>query len=282
MKRLLLVAFLLFTFMQTQAQIKFHVGISTALNNTFVLDKGLKEDPRYFSTATYNWAPIGVSFGINFGRRFGLSLESIKAVQGQYYQVRDAYDQIVGFRNFEMSYLEIPLLLKLMSGGDGLARFNFQLGPQLAIIQQGKEVLNYAQSVQNIPDNVVAPDGAVELPDGTYEVPAYDEVISSTPDIANVFGDFQEQEIQIAGAMGVELDILRNFYLGVNVKANYSFTDMRGQQLLDLVSSDNYSEIFEQRANLAVGLQLSLHWMIGGTRHFNAKDKKLRDAMKSE
>jgi hypothetical protein len=57
---------------------------------------------------------------------------------------------------------------------------------------------------------------------------------------------------------------------------------MRGQDLIDLVSSGSVSEIFDQRANLAVGMQLSLHWMIGGTRHHNAKDKKIRDAIKSD
>ena len=89
-------------------------------------------------------------------------------------------------------------------------------------------------------------------------------------------------EIQLAMAMGLDLDITRNFYLSTIIKANYSFTDMRGQELLDLVSSGNVSEIFNQRANLAVGLQISVHWMIGGTRFHNAKDKKIRDAIKSD
>ena len=136
--------------------------------------------------------------------------------------------------------------------------------------------------MQNIPEGIPAPEGAVLQPDGTYQVPAVDEIISSSSDIQNAFGDFQKREIQLAAAVGVDLDIMRNFYLTANIKANYSFTDMRGQDLLDLVSSGSVSEIFDQRANLAVGLQLSLHWMIGGTRHFNAKDKKIRDAIKSD
>ena len=283
MKRLILVAVLLLIIVQTKAQIKFHVGMSTAVNSTFVLDKGLKADPRYLSTATYKWAPVGFSFGVDFGKRFGLSLESIKAAQGQIYEVIDAFEKVQGYRDFDMSYLQFPLLLKMMSGGDGLARFNFQIGPQLSLLQGGStEILKYAQSIQNVPDGVPPPDGAVLLPDGNYDVPAFDEIVSSSSDIQNALGDFQEKEIQLAAAVGVDFDVMRNFYVTANIKANYSFTDMRGQDLLDLVGSGNYSEILEQRANLAVGLQLSVHWMIGGTRHFNAKDKKLRDAMKSE
>ena len=282
MKKLLLVAVLLLIIIQTKAQIKFHVGISTALNTTFVLDKGLKADPRYLSTATYKWAPVGFTFGVDIGKKFGLSLESIKAAQGQFYEVRDAVDKIVGSRNFDMNYLQFPLLLKMMSGGDGLARFNFQIGPQLSILQgKSTEILEYAQSIQSIPEGVEAPLGAILQPDGTYEVPAFNEIVSGSEEVQNALYKFQNKEIQLAAAIGVDLDIMRNFYLTANIKANYSFTDMRGQDLIDLVSSGNVSEIFDQRANLAIGLQMSLHWMIGGTRHHNAKDKKIRDAIKS-
>lgn len=283
MKRILLVtAFLAYFSQQTNAQIKIHMGVSTAINSTFVLDKGLKADPRYLSTATYKWAPVGFSFGVDLGKRIGLSLESIKAAQGQLYEVRDAFNKIVGTRNFDMSYLQFPLLLNFMGGGDGLARVNFQIGPQLSIIQSGTEILQYAQSIQQLPDGVPAPDGAILQPDGTYQVPAVDEIISGTSDVQNALYSFQEKEIQLAAAFGFTFDIMRNFYITTSVKANYSFTDMRGQDLIDLVKSGNVSEVFNQRANLAVGAQFSLNWMIGGTRHQNAKDKKLRESMKSK
>ena len=95
MKRFLLSTVLLVFYLNAQAQVKIHLGASTAMNSTFVLDKGLKADPRYLSTATYKWAPVGFSFGIDFGKKFGLQLESIKAAQGQIYEVRDAFDKIV-------------------------------------------------------------------------------------------------------------------------------------------------------------------------------------------
>ncbi len=282
MKKIILLFLFLFFFIKIQAQVKIHVGASTALNSTYVLDKGLKADPRYLSTATYKWAPVGFSFGVDFGKKFGLQLESIKAAQGQIYEVRDAINNVVGTREFNMSYLQFPLMLKMMGGGDGATRMNFQIGPQLSIIQTGTEILKYAQSFQKIPDGVPAPEGAVLQPDGTYEVPAVDEIISGTDEVQGALYKFQEKEIQLAAAFGFDIDIMRNFYISTNIRANYSFTDMRGQDLIDYVKSGQVSEIFNQRANLAVGMQLALHWMIGGTRSSNAKDKKLRDAMKSE
>ncbi len=35
-----------------------HLGVTTGINSTFVLDKGLSEDPRYNSQLTYNFSPI--------------------------------------------------------------------------------------------------------------------------------------------------------------------------------------------------------------------------------
>jgi hypothetical protein len=283
MKKIFLFAALVLVLQQAQAQIKVHAGINTAINSTFVLDQGLKADPRYLSTATYKWAPIGVSFGVDFGKKFGLQIESIKSAMGQLYQVRDAYNQVVGQRKFDMEYIQIPLMMKLMSGGSGLARFNFQMGPQLSIIQTGTEILSYVESTQNIPDGVPPPIGAgPQNPDGSYDVPAYDEIVTGTDDIQGALYSFQNREIQLAVAMGVDLDITRLVYLSVNAKANYSFTDMRGQDLLDILKQGNVSELFDQRANLAVGIQLGVHFMFGGTRRFNAMDEKLRNEMKGE
>ena len=284
MKKIALLAIFSLIILQTKAQVKFHLGASTAMNSTFVLDKGLKADPRYLTTATYKWAPIGVSFGMDIGNKFGLQLESIKAAQGQVYEVIDAAKEVVGTRTFDMSYIQLPLMMKMMSGGSGLTRMNFQLGPQLSILQSGTEILEYAKSIQNLPEGELPPVDAIPLPDGTYDMPAVDSIVSSTnpTDIANAAFEFKNKEIQIAAAFGLDIDISRNMYLSTLVRANYSFTDMRGEGLLNLLASGSYTDITKQRANLAVGVQLALHRMIGGTRSSNAKDKKLRDAMKSE
>ena len=74
MKRLFILCFSILAVNAVTAQIiQVHLGATTTVNATYVLDKGLSEDPRYNSTATYQWAPIGFNFGVDFGRKFGLS-----------------------------------------------------------------------------------------------------------------------------------------------------------------------------------------------------------------
>ncbi len=276
---LFLAIFLISTCMIAQPRV--HLGLTTAMNSTHVLDKGLSQDPRYAAQSTIEWAPIGFNFGVDFGKKFGLQLEAIKAAQGQIYKVIDTYDKVVGERNIDLEYLQFPLLMKMMSGGDATTRFNFQIGPQLSILQGGLETIKYAQSIQNIPDGSAIPSGATQNPDGTYNVPELPTTTLLSSTATNEIQKFKDKQVEIAIGFGIDIDMLRNFYLSMNVRSNYSLTDMRNEDLIELLKSNSLSELISHRANLAVGVQLGLHWMIGGTRAFNAKDKKILEEMKN-
>lgn len=126
------------------AQPRIHLGVTTGFNSTHVLDKGLQSDPRYVAQANYEWAPIGVSAGVDFTNKFGLQIETIRAAQGQIYQMIETAQNVqkmVAERNIDLTYIQIPLLMKMMSGGNGPARFNFQVGPQLSLLNSGKSVV---------------------------------------------------------------------------------------------------------------------------------------------
>jgi outer membrane protein with beta-barrel domain len=275
MKKHFLIILLSFLSVSILAQPKVHLGLTTAFNSTFVLDKGLSQDPRYASEMTFEWAPVGFTFGVDFTKKFGLSLEAIKAAQGQIFQVIDAADQIVGARKIEMNYLQLPLLFKFMSGGNGGARFNFNIGPQINFLQSGVETLEYLASTQNIPAGLPIPDGATQNPDGTYNVPEQPltTLLSSAAD--NEIQKFKNKELQLAIAFGLDIDISKNLYLNTNIRGNYSITDTRNSDLIAALENGGIGDLFSRRANLTVGVQLGLHWMIGGTRSFKAREKEV-------
>ncbi|MDX1630205.1 MAG: outer membrane beta-barrel protein, partial [Fulvivirga sp.] len=166
-----------------------HFGLNTAINSTFVLDKGLSEDPRYNSTFTYEFAPIGFSFGVDITKGFGLQLESIIANQGQIYEVINAANEVVGERNIDLRYIQLPLFMKFMSNKDKAARTNFSIGPQLSILSSGVETLDYQAALMEISAEYVSDNG-----DGTFTVvdPSTGEVLDpaatagSEPDTYNV------------------------------------------------------------------------------------------------
>ena len=83
--------------------------------------------------------------------------------------------------------------------------------------------------------------------------------------------NFKNKEVQLAFGFGMDIDLIKQFYISANVRANYSFTDMRNQDLIDFIGDKDLTSIFNNRANLLVGAQIGLHWVIGGNRSFKAK-----------
>jgi hypothetical protein len=247
-----------------------HLGLTTAVNATFVLDKGLSQDPRYNSQFTYKMAPIGFSFGVDLGRKFGLSLESILSKQGQIYEIIDAAEKIKGQREISLSYLQLPLLMRFMSGGSSSVRTNFNLGPQLSFLTQAVERMEYEAGIYQIPDDpsFKLPEGAIDNGDGTYTAPAMEPSEILTKEANH----FRNMEFQIAAAFGLDIDLSKHLYLSTQIRANYSLTDMRTGDVIDSIKNGEGGDLFGQRANVLVGLQLGLHYTFGVTRSFKFKN----------
>jgi hypothetical protein len=257
----------------SKAQIGVHFGATTAINATFVLDKGLTEDPRYNKPEmTYKMAPIGFNFGVDLGRKFGLSLESIMSKQGQIYKIIDAAEQIKGQRKIDMSLLQLPMLFRFMSGGNGGARANFNLGPQLSIIRDAVESVQAQAGNYTIPEGMDIAAIQAEFPsatdngNGTYTIPDVPtrEVLSKKLD------SFKNSEFAIAGSFGLDIDLSKHLYLTSQIRATYSLTDMRNGDVIDQIKEGGNP--FGNRANLAVGIQLGLHYSLGTTRSFKFKE----------
>lgn len=247
-----------------------HFGATTAYNATFVLDKGLSEDPRYNSTYTYQIAPIGFNFGVDFGRKFGLQLESILSNQGQIYELIDIAEQVKGQRKIDLQYINLPLMMKFMGGGNGKARTNFNFGPQLSILTKAAETLQADGGEFKIPEGLTIDDIQADFPgaeptgNGNYTIPE----IPTKDLLTKEANDFKNTEFQLAAAFGLDLDLSKHLYLSAQVRANYSLTDMRNGDVINAIKNGNASDIFGSRANLLVGVQLGLHYYFGTLRSF--------------
>lgn len=276
MKRLVIVSLCILAVTAAKAQlVQVHLGATTTMNATYVLDKGLSQDPRYSSKATYQWAPIGFNFGLDLGRKFGLSLEGIKSKQGQIYQMIDAFEKIKGERKISLDYLQLPMLLKFMSGGSAGARANFNIGPQLSFLTDARESLQAQAGTFKIPEGVDFASIQQEFPsatnngDGTYELPSD---LPTTDILTKKANDFRNTDFSIAAAFGLDIDLSKHLFLTSQIRATYSLTDMRNGDVIDKIKSGDTSDIFGARANLLVGMQLGLHYMLGTTRSHKFKE----------
>jgi hypothetical protein len=275
MKRIAVFIVIFSSVLQVSAQIvQIHLGATTSGNATFVLDKGLAEDPRYNSTYTYNFAPVGFNFGVDFGKKFGLTLEGIKSKQGQIYQLIDIAEKVRGERKIDLSYIHLPLLMKFMSGGNAGARANFNIGPQLSLLTDAREYIQADAGTYQIPEGMdftaVQADfpTAINRGDGTYEIPAD---VPSKDLLSKKANDFKNSEFAIAAAFGLDIDLSKHIFLTTQIRANYSLTDMRNGDVIDRIKNGDAGSLFGQRANLLLGVQLGVHYMFGKTRSFKFK-----------
>ena len=257
-------------------QTKLHLGVSSAYSATFVLDEGLSKDPRYTARPTYNAAPIGFTAGVDFGRGFGLQLESILSKQGQMYEIIDIAKQVIGQRRIDLSYVHLPLLLRSFGTGSARTRFNFMFGPQLSLLTRGKEVYDqYQAGTLQLPSGATPPTDpntgqqVAVSSDGTYNYPATTQTLFST-EAKNTVEQYKKADLQIAMGLGLDIDLGSNLYLSTQIRGNYGFVDMRNEDVLnelkDKSAKQAVSDLFGKRANLLVGLQVGLHWMFGGNR----------------
>lgn len=262
--------------------VQVHLGATSSYNATFVLDKGLSEDPRYNSTYTYNLAPIGLNFGVDLGKKFGLSLEGIKSTQGQIYQMINTAKAVSGERKIDLSYIHLPLLMKFMSGGNAGARANFNLGPQLSLLTDAVETVQAKQGTYEIPEGVDFESIQNELASSESDKQYIQQIDANTYEVTrdlnpkNILSkkanDFRNSEFQIAAAFGIDIDLSKHLFLTTQIRANYSLTDMRNGDVIDKIKDGKAGDIFGQRANLLVGVQLGLHYMFGKTRSFKFKE----------
>jgi hypothetical protein len=284
MKRLVMLSFsiLAVSLSGTAQIIQAHLGATTAVNATFVLDKGLSEDPRYNSTYTYQLAPIGFNFGVDLGKKFGLSLEGIKSKQGQIYEMIDAYEKVKGQRKISLDYLQLPMLFKFMSGGNGGARANFNLGPQLSFLTNAVETIQAKQGVYQIPEGMEFAAIQNELASSESDKQYIQQIDANSYEITRDLepkdlltkkaNDFRNTEFSIAGAFGLDIDLSKHLYLSTQVRATYSLTDMRNGDVIEAIKNGDGASIFDQRANVLVGVQLGVHYMFGKTRSHKFKE----------
>jgi hypothetical protein len=275
MKSLLLAAAIFFgciQFEKSQAQTRFHIGGITAVNTTFVLDKGLTNNPFYDPQRTYHWSPGGFVLGLELGKRKGFQLEPILAKQGQKFDIVDVNNKKIGERVIELQYLNIPLMFK-NSRGNGKIRWVTMYGAQLALLQEGIETYEYAKATVRFIKDGKPPEGSVDNGDGTYTIPAMPRttIASTNPD--SIVAAFRDKDIQAILSLGLEFDVSRYFFISTAIRGNYGFVDMRSGELLDRLKDGTASvnDIFARRANLLAGVQVGLHFMFGGVKSYKPK-----------
>lgn len=256
------------------AQTKVHLGLTTSGNASFVMDQGLAADPRYHSTMTYTFSPIGFALGLDLSPTFGLSIESILAQHGQMYEIIGQVNNVataVGERKISLEYWQLPLLMNFMSGSSSRTRASFMLGPQFSLLSNGTETYQQTQKASfTLPREAEIPSfadpGSYNPQNRTYTVSSVQPQTLANSESKDPVQQFKKAQFGVAGGFGLNIDLSNCLFLTTQLRANYTITDMRNENFLALAQQGSTSDVFGRRGNLQVGLQLGMHYMFGGTR----------------
>ena len=247
----------------TAAQLNLNFGLNSGFNRTQVLDNGLKTDPRFRGQPTYNWAPIGLSFGFDLHNNFSMQFEALIAHEGQLFNFVDIDDKKLGEREIDLSYYNFPVLFRFGLGGKKVRSY-FSIGPEVSLMKAGMETLFYQSGTVQIPDGVEPPPGAVQNEDGTYLLPMLDLTTLASEDAFEPDQLLRNTDIRVLGDLSLHIQASPKVYISTDIRGSYGFLDLRGDELKESIQNGTATldDLLKRRANLSIGLWVGVNYRI--------------------
>lgn len=235
---------------------RLHMGVSTSVLKTYLLDRGIRNDPRYAPMTSKKWSPVGATIAFEANSGYGIVTEFYLSNLSRTYQMLDAYKNQIGKRQIDLKYWNLPILIKRVGNNSGKARYNWGGGPQFSFLQKGIETIRQEADSATviIPQGQIPPPGAIRNPDGTYTVFKAE----------NVYNSFARRDVAIALTGGIDIDVYKRFLVTVNMRLVYGISDVRSDDLIkQLINKQmTLASLAERRANLYWGTQFGIHYFL--------------------
>jgi len=242
-----------------------HLGLTTGLATTWIVDRKLLEDPNYQYVQTYRRAPIGFTAGYHFNDRNGIQVEFVSVKQGADFQILTKTDveERVGTKNINLTYWSIPILFKYTGGVARPARFEFHVGPQLNLLSSGEEINRYTQ------------DGILKVQRANTDLMERNtrdgySITAGTSDVLARKADLRASTWSAVFGLGLEFKIYGPLYASTLLRGTFSLNDVRGGQLIGKARSFQY---YTGRNSAVLGLQVGLHYQFISPAEGHPKDR---------
>jgi hypothetical protein len=258
-KNILLISCLIFSGSFLFAQTGFDLGVSGAVNSTWILKQNNYGTLDPFANATVRQSEMaykntyggngGLCLGYTFTKNWGIQAEVQYNVTGQNYN--DNYDcpayingDTIGSpatrvnvqRVVKLSYVQIPIMAKFIVGKDKY-KFFACLGPQFGIRTAAYQQVKIA--------------GYVYVPD-TLNFTAAQR--------------FQSFDFGFAVQAGVQIYATPHLYFDIGLSAYEGVTDINGSVLKDLGWYDKNHLSYQKSYNFRGGLMVGIHYVFAHER----------------
>ena len=245
-----------------------HIGVTTGLATSWIVDQQLLEDPNYLNVQSYRRAPIGFTFGYHFNDRNGVQIEANKTMQGADFQIRGQQSgkPRVGSKNVRLTYWSVPVLFKYTSGVARRTRFEFHVGPQLNLLSSAEDINRYDRSttLRVIPGKTDLTKS--NLPGGASGL----AVMGGTTQILATTDDYRSQTLSAVFGFGVEVKVAGPIYVSALVRGSMSVNEIRSEAGQARARESDY---YSGRQNALLGVQVGLHWQFISPEEGHPKDR---------
>jgi len=261
MTKFLYSAFLLSITFFCQAQKGFHIGVSGAFNSIWILNQNNYGTLAPFTNSLVRASEMdykptwggcaGIDLGYNFGRVVGIQSGVQYSFNGQHYEDKFLGPAIIGTdtlgrgadryvkveRDVRLSYIQVPILVKLMTKPGRVAKFVVSLGPQIGIRTTAKEEVRIA---------------------GNLYVPSIYSFTTKEK--------FRTLDVGFALNLGTEIYATDHLYFHVALANYVAVTDLNGKVLQNLGWYSQNDVEYQKSFNLQTGLSVGIHYIIGQGR----------------
>ncbi|WP_210490110.1 outer membrane beta-barrel protein [Rufibacter aurantiacus] len=249
MKKYFLLLFLFLPLLSQAQNIKGpYLGLTTQFQNTWIINDEQYEDVNYKHRFTTKWAPIGAVVGYKFNENHNLQAEIYRSHQGEKFDLVDNAGNKAGEKNIDLVYWNIPLLFKYTTAGT--VRFNFQVGPQLGILQKGTERNTFSRTA-----SYTIKDRSFSVPQGNYLLASTERSEGSNSNV----GEFNKYDLGILLGLGAEYSLSTNLILTANLRYGYNFVNIRKEEHIEDLSRD--TDYYVLRQNMVGGLQIGINYL---------------------
>src|SRR5690606_29609 len=148
----------------TQAQRILSTGVFTGFTIPLTIDQGIAVDPRYQTRYDIKWMPVGVNVALDFDH-YGFLINPSLTTIGQNFYVANSVGGQVGYRRINMTYLQLPVGVKVRIIDLSFFRVNFTSAVAAGMLLKGSEKITHEQSKLTFPAEVeplLPPDYIIE------------------------------------------------------------------------------------------------------------------------
>jgi hypothetical protein len=213
------------------AQSVVSIGIFTGVSMPFTFDQGINSDPRYTTRNDVKLCPIGINYGMDF-EGYGFNFSPGIITTGQNFNVVNTFGGSEGVRKIKMSYLNIPVGVKLHLIDLRMVKISFIASTGFSFLLNANETISHDESklrfppqvVNNLPPNYTVDNDGVLVP----EIHNYDMLSKK---------DFNNYQINIAFGFRSDWNVTDTWRVSLDLRLNYGILEPRAETYLATLNS---------------------------------------------